>query len=160
MYINKGSLNYLEKDLSNAKVIDKNIFIIDSIAIKSLNNRVYSNENDNSLVLMLNIYNYNILLMGDASKKVEKDIIASYKLERADILKVGHHGSETSTSEELLGKIWVKYAIISAGKKNKYNHPSKDVIKLLKEYKIRILNTIDDDTIIFKIDKKILRIIN
>ncbi len=155
IYINKGSLNYLEQELKNAIKINKKVYKINNnFIIESLNNKIYSNENENSLVLLLNIYDYKILLMGDASKITEKDIINSINLNNINILKVGHHGSNTSTSEDLLKEINTKYAIISAGKNNKYNHPSREVIKLLEKYNIKILSTIENNTIIFKVNKR------
>lgn len=66
--------------------------------------------------------------MGDATQDIEKEI----KCEKIDILKVGHHGSDSSTSTEFLNRIKPTYAIISAGDNKKYNHRTKDVLQRLK----------------------------
>ena len=87
--------------------------------------------------------------MGDASIKVENDLIKKYDLKNIDILKVGHHGSITSTSLEFVNKINPKYCIISVGKNNKYNHPSKEVINRLN--KCIIYRTDKDGSIEFTI---------
>ncbi len=98
------------------------------------------------------IKNFKILLMGDASIEVEKEIIKDYSLSDISILKIGHHGSSTSTCEELLNETKPLYAVISAGKNNKYNFPKVSVINLLNKSKINIVSTINKNTIIFQIN--------
>ena len=73
--------------------------------------------------------------MGDASIKNEMELINKYKL-NIDILKVGHHGSNTSSDETFIKSINPKYSIISVGKNNKYNHPNKEALNNLKKSKI------------------------
>lgn len=80
-----------------------------------LNNKIYDNENDNSLVLYFEILNKKILLMGDAGVNVEKNILEEYNIKNIDILKVGHHGSKTSSNQCFIDKINPKYSIISVG---------------------------------------------
>ena len=82
-----------------------------------LNNKIYDNENDNSNIIYAKLNNVKMLLMGDASTKVEADLLTNYNLTNIDILKVGHHGSKTSSSEEFINNINPKYSIISVGKK-------------------------------------------
>ncbi len=154
-YINNDSINNYEIEL-NALKYDKNHFKIDNVEIINLNNKMYDNENDNSLVLLIKIDNYKILFMGDASIKVENDLIDEYDLKNIDILKVGHHGSDTSTSKEFVNKINPKYCIISVGENNKYNHPSKEVLYRLNDCKI--YRTDKDGSIIFKIKNNKLTI--
>ena len=74
--------------------------------------------------------------MGDAGVEVEEDLIEKYNLQDIDVLKVGHHGSETSSSEEFINEINPKYSIISVGKNNRYGHPNKGVIDNLEDSKI------------------------
>ena len=74
--------------------------------------------------------------MGDAGIKREKDILEKYNIEDINFLKVGHHGSKTSSSEEFINEINPKYSIISVGKNNRYGHPNKEVLENLKESKI------------------------
>ena len=111
-----------------------------------LNTRLYDNENDNSLVTYLKYQDYTFLFIGDASKLTEEDVIKKYKLPKIDFLKVGHHGSKTSSSKEFISKINPKYSIISVGRKNKYSHPNKEILKVLKDsnvYRTDTLGTIE-----------------
>lgn len=122
-----------------------------SIGNIKLNNYNYlinqNEENDNSLVIGFNLSNVDYLIMGDASKKVEKEIMNSYSNIKCDILKVGHHGSNTSTSEQFLTYLSPKEAIISCGINNKYHHPNDEVIRLLNKYHIKIRRTDYEGTI-------------
>ena len=108
--------------------------------------RKYDNENDNSNVIYTELNGYKFMLMGDASKLKEEDIIKKYKLAKIDFLKVGHHGFKTSSSKEFISKINPKYSIISVGRKNKYSHPNKEILKVLKDsnvYRTDTLGTIE-----------------
>ena len=108
--------------------------------------RKYDNENDNSNVIYTELNGYKFMFMGDASKLKEEDIIKKYKLTKIDFLKVGHHGSKTSSSKEFISKINPKYSIISVGRKNKYSHPNKEILKVLKDsnvYRTDTLGTIE-----------------
>lgn len=89
----------------------------------------YDNENDNSLVTYLKYYDYTFLFMGDASSMVESNIIKKYQLSKIDFLKVGHHGSKTSSSKEFINYTKPGYALISVGRKNKYGHPNKEIFE-------------------------------
>lgn len=121
-----------------------------------LNTRLYDNENDNSLVAYLKYQDYTFLFMGDASKLTEEDVIKKYKLPKIDFLKVGHHGSKTSSSKEFISKINPKYSIISVGRKNKYGHPNKEVLSNLDNSKI--YRTDQNGSIMFKIKDNKLEI--
>ena len=79
--------------------------------------------------------------MGDASIKSEEYILDNYNLENITILKVGHHGSRTSSSEEFIRTINPTYALISAGVNNKFNHPNVEVVERLEENGSIIFNT-------------------
>ena len=88
--------------------------------------------------------------MGDAPIYIEKQIMQNENNIPCDILRVGHHGSNTSTSED-----WIKFtspeeAVISVGKHNKFGHPNKEVISVLKKYKIKIRRTDLEVTIVFR----------
>ncbi len=121
-----------------------------------LNNKIYDNENDNSNIIYAKLNNVKMLLMGDASTKVEADLLTNYNLTNIDILKVGHHGSKTSSSEEFINNINPKYSIISVGKNNRYGHPNKEVLENLK--KSKIYRTDKVGSIMFKIKKNKLQI--
>lgn len=95
-----------------------------------------------------------LLLTGDASIKSEKYILNTYELPEIDILKVGHHGSKTSTSKELLKTIKPGLALISCGKDNKFKHPHKETIDNLKKYNINYLRTDKEGTITINLNTK------
>ena len=109
----------------------------------------YSEENDKSLVIGFKMMSKYFLIMGDAPKEVEKTIIREYKDLDCDILKVGHHGSNTSTSEEFIKHVTPEEAIISCGKNNKYGHPHKEVINILKRNNVIIRRTDLEGTITY-----------
>ncbi len=108
--------------------------------------KCYENANEGSLVLQISSKNKNLLLTGDAPKKIEEEVL-KYLDGNLDILVVGHHGSNTSTSKKLLKCKKPKIGIISVGKKNPYNHPSTEVLRDLKESNILILRTDQRGTI-------------
>lgn len=134
-YTNKGRKNSLEKKI-NINSLESKYLKIDDIEIYSLNDSIYNNENKDSLVLLFKIYNYKFLFMADADKEVEKNIIEKYNLKNIDALKVGHHGSKTSTDESFINEITPKYSIISVGKNNKFGHPNIETLNTLKKSKI------------------------
>ena len=147
--VNQDKLNHNELKIDNLIKVEQKI-VGTKTKIKSLNNKERDNENDNSLVLLIEIYNYQMLFMGDASKKVEEHIIKENNLS-IDLLKIGHHGSKTSSSERFLKEIKPITGIISSGRNNRYNHPSSEVITILDNLNIEYYNTQDTGTIIFKI---------
>lgn len=117
---------------------------------KALLNVVYVGENakdlnDSSIILKLIYGNNSYLFMGDASKKVEKEILT--KEIKADILKVGHHGSNYSTEKNFIEKVNPKYAIISVGENNVYHHPAEETLELLESKNIAIYRTDELGTI-------------
>ena len=155
---NKGNYNYLEKRL--IKVInDKNIkyykgikeLKLDNINLYFLNTDLYDNENDDSNVLYFKYENTKFLFMGDAGINKEKAILEKYNLKDIDFLKVGHHGSDTSSSDEFIEKIRPKNSIISVGKNNKYGHPKNTVLEILKDS--NIYRTDKDGSIKIKLNK-------
>lgn len=96
------------------------------------------------------------MFMGDASSTTEKEILNKYNLPYIDVLKVGHHGSKTSSSKELINEIKPNYSIISVGENNRYGHPNKEVLDNLEDSKI--YRTDQDGSIIFKIKNNKLKI--
>lgn len=96
-------------------------------------------DNGESVVILLKSINHQILLTGDADAKAEEKIITRYPHLDIDILKAGHHGSKTSTSDIFLDAITPKQVIISAGLDNRYNHPHPETIKKLQDRKIDII---------------------
>jgi competence protein ComEC len=110
-------------------------------------------SNDTSLVAKLIYGNTAFLLTGDAPRKIEDYLVAldGDSLD-IDVLKVGHHGSKTSTSDTLLGFASPEYAIISAGKDNRYGHPHQETIEKLLRFDVRVLETAKLGTIVFESD--------
>ena len=94
--------------------------------------------------------------MGDAGIEKEKDILEKYNLSNIDVLKVGHHGSRTSSSKEFIKEIKPKYGVISVGKNNMYGHPNREVLNNLANTKI--YRTDEDGSIMFKIKNYKLKI--
>lgn len=140
---NCGSYNDLERKLIkflNKKKIAYYSCIqelrVSKYKLQFLNTREYDNENDNSNVIYLNYNNYKFLFMGDAGVKKEKDILEKYNLNNTYFLKVGHHGSNTSSSEKFINIINPKYSLISVGKNNRYGHPKESVLDVLSNSKI------------------------
>lgn len=157
---NCGPYNDLEKEL--IKVLNKKKIkyyscikelSIDKNRLYFLQTKEYDNENDNSNVIYTELSGYKFMFMGDASTNTEKAILNKYNLPDIDVLKVGHHGSKTSSSKEFINEINPKYSIISVGKKNRYGHPNKEVLDNLKESKI--YRTDEDGSIMFSIDNKL-----
>ena len=155
---NCGEYNDLEKEL--IKVLDKkNIkyyscikeLNIDKCKLQFLNTKEYDNENDNSSVIYLNYNNYKFLFMGDAGVTRENDILKKYNLTNIDFLKVGHHGSNTSSSKEFINSINPKYSLISVGKNNRYGHPKNSILETLSNSKI--YRTDIDGSIEIKLNK-------
>lgn len=127
-------------------------FPIDIGNLRLENYNVYSNiwkeDNDKSLVIGFNLFSKQFLIMGDAPVKIEKEIIKKHPKLDVDVLKVGHHGSDTSTCKEFLDSIKPEEAIVSVGR-NYYGHPSKKVINLLSSKKIKIHRTDLEGTIVY-----------
>ena len=160
---NCGEYNELEQEL--IKVLDKKKIPyyrcikelnIDDNKLYFLNNRDYGNENDNSNVIYTGLDGYKFMFMGDASTITEKEIMNKYNLHDIDVLKVGHHGSKTSSGKTFIDKINPKYSIISVGKNNRYGHPNKEVLSVLNNSKI--YRTDQNGSIMFKIKNNKLKI--
>ena len=120
--------------------------------LENLNYMNTDNENDASLVINIRYKNKYMLFMGDASIKTEKYLLNNYNFSNIDVLKVGHHGSITSTSEEFLKEIRPKIGLISCALVNKFKHPSNEVIKRLKKYNITLYQTRYDGGVNINLD--------
>lgn len=109
--------------------------------------------NDGSIIAKLVYGNTSLLLMGDAPQNIEKYLVSldGGNLD-VDILKLGHHGSKTSSGDALLSVSSPEYAIISAGAKNRYGHPHKEVLDRLTKYNISALGTYQEGAIVFESD--------
>jgi competence protein ComEC len=109
-------------------------------------------HNNDSLVLEMTYGRRTILLTGDAERSIEDDMIASGGLGPVTLLKVGHHGSRTSSSEEFLDQINPRFALISDGYKNQFHHPHPDVLNRLAEHHTTVFRTDQRGLITFRTD--------
>ncbi len=97
------------------------------------------------------------LFTGDAETEAEMEAVKSSKNLKSDVLKVGHHGSTTSSTDSFLKEVSPKIAIISSGLDNSYGHPAKETLKKLSYYKTKIFRTDEDGTIILTSDGKYIK---
>lgn len=111
-----------------------------------LQKRMAKDENDSSIISYFTYDHLNYLFMGDASKEIEKQLMDTYDL-KADVIKVGHHGSNTSSDTAFLDSLDCRIALISAGYKNKYDHPSTETLKTLDHLHIHTFCTSTDGSI-------------
>lgn len=125
---------------------------IDKYKLHFLNTKEYDNENDNSNVIYFKYNNYKFLFMGDAGIEKEKDLLKKYNLGNIDFLKVGHHGSNTSSSKNFINIINPKYSLISVGLNNRYGHPKDSVLNILSNS--QIYRTDKNGSIEIKINNK------
>jgi beta-lactamase superfamily II metal-dependent hydrolase len=116
----------------------------------------YESLNNYSAVLKLTYGETSFLFQGDAEKESEEDILKSAygsKLE-ADVIKIGHHGSSSSTTREYLLGVKPEYAVIMVGKDNDYGHPHKETLGLLSQKGIKVYRTDEQGTIVAESDGK------
>lgn len=107
--------------------------------------------NERSVVMLLEENNYKVLLTGDSGDQAEKGMLEGGVLEKIDLLKVGHHGSKYSTGAEFLQIVNPERAIISVGEKNRYGHPTQEVIARLTQIGAEILRTDRDGTVVIEL---------
>lgn len=112
----------------------------------------YEDLNNYSPIIKIQYGETSFLFTGDAQKDIEKEMIASNENISADVLKVGHHGSSTSTTKEFLNKVRPCIGVISVGTDNSYNHPNTDTLKRLKYNNIKVYRTDKDSLIILSSD--------
>lgn len=164
LYINLYSYSKIE--LIKIKRLCKinNIELIDATTIQfiQLNNSKISflhgdipnsnDKNEHSIILLIQYQRYKMLLMGDATKNNESKLMKIYQLPKIDILKVGHHGSKTSSSASFINLIKPTISIISSGKNNKYHLPNPETLQTLRSTNSSILNTQDVGEITIDLD--------
>ena len=131
-----GALDSLEENFYVKEVVteaSKFPINIGGITFNNYNSHIaeYTEENDQSLVIGFHLMHKDFLVMGDAPIAVERNIIKEYPDLKCDILKLGHHGSKTSSCDEFIKFTSPEVAIISCGLNNKYGHPNKEVISTL-----------------------------
>ena len=140
-------LNAIERNNVNVdktlKASKETQYAIGNANWKVLSVDAKNNLNDSSIVIELDYENTKYLFMGDATTRVEEMV----EWNEVDVLKVAHHGSNSSTSQLFLEKIKPKYAIISVGRDNSHNLPDIDIIERLKNNNIKIYRTDENNTI-------------
>ena len=150
---------YIEKAISlieyKVKMLKKELNI-DNNKLHFLQTKEYDNENENSNVIYTELNGYKFMFMGDAGVGKEKDILEKYNVSKIDVLKIGHHGSKTSSDKNFIDEMNPKYSVISVGKNNRYGHPNKEVLNNLDNSKI--YRTDQDGSIMFKIKNNKLKI--
>ncbi|MDF2987350.1 MAG: internalization-related competence protein ComEC/Rec2 [Eubacterium sp.] len=137
----KGDLIRIDRE-TQFKVLNPLKFSIDSLSQQSLNN--------SSLVLKLLYKNISVLFTGDSELPVEERLLGEDVNIRADMLKVGHHGSVTSSSEAFIDMVKPRYAVISVGEHNKFGHPSQFVVDRFQERGIKLYRTDQCGAVIVK----------
>jgi competence protein ComEC len=135
--------------LTPARVGDKYDLGSSYFEILSPKGNDYDDLNDYSVVINLNHKNNNFLLCGDAETKVEKEMLNDKLLRDVDVLKAGHHGSSSSSSNDFLEKIMPEYFVVMCGEGNSYNHPSEKTIEKFASYSKNIYRTDINGNIIF-----------
>lgn len=158
--LNNGEHSDYERELLNNLNKENYITYIDKLKLNNnniyfLNNKIHNTENDNSNIIYFEYLKYKFLFMGDSSFVVEDYLIDNYNLKDISFLKVGHHGSSTSTTKEFVDIINPKISLISVGQNN-YGHPSKEVINNLSNS--LIYRTDEYGSIKFKIYKDKVKI--
>jgi len=132
-----------------------------SVQVLAPNSSSYEDLNNYSIVLKIKYKNTSLLLACDAEEILENEILAKGYDVKADVLKIGHHGSSSSTSLQFLKKVSPKYAVISVGQDNKYGHPHAETLEKLNSTGVQILRTDTEGSIVIisdgskiSIDKK------
>jgi len=143
--------NLIEKEGSNTKIARagqriilqrKPLIYLDILnPLENLDGKEFEDSNDSSIVAKLVFEKDSFLFTGDITEKAEKKIISSGAFLDSDVLKIAHHGSKTSTSQEFLERVLPEIAVIQVGKDNSYGHPSPEVLAKIEEFDIQCLRT-------------------
>jgi competence protein ComEC len=135
-------------------------FNLDGVDFEFLapNSKWYEDLNNYSAVLKVSYGQNSFLLMGDAEKLSESEILKKGFNVKADVIKIGHHGSSSSSSKAFIKAVNPKYAVISLGKNNDYGHPHRETIKLLNDLNISICRTDINGTVSFVSNGKNIKI--
>lgn len=126
--------------------------VLFSVLSTGAGNTVSDDENDNSVVMRCDIGENSVLFTGDATEKCESEL-DDIMIKDIDILKVGHHGSKTSSSKEFIEKVKPRFALTGVGRDNSYNLPSKEKVAEFAEMKIPVLRTDLDGTVEIRLNE-------
>lgn len=114
----------------------------------------YKDLNNYSIVILLEYNGFSFVFTGDAEKKSENEIPENFILPQIDVLKLGHHGSDSSCSDKFIDAIQPRYAVIEVGEGNSYGHPSSDIVTKLSKYFDKIYRTDINGNIVFTVTGK------
>lgn len=145
-YDHSGALSSLKANFKVKNVVNSSKYFplkVKDFSLINYNNFIDedSDENSKSLVIGFSLLNLNFLITGDAPIEIENKIMKNYANIPCDVLKIGHHGSNTSTSDKFIKYLNPKEAIISVGKNNKYGHPNDSVLKILSNNNVEVKRT-------------------
>ncbi|MBR2714669.1 MAG: MBL fold metallo-hydrolase [Ruminococcus sp.] len=144
--VDKNDVNFIDPKVGDTYNFGESDFTIMGPA-----SSFYEDYNDYSVVTKVRCSTYSFLLMGDAENQAERDILDTTLSLKADVLKVGHHGSKTSTTPEFLEAVDPDYAVISCGKNNEYGHPHTEILSLLDDFSVKTYRTDELSTIIARV---------
>ena len=135
-----GNVERLKRDFKVREIVEsgKNIFY-NGLLLKYHDLGTFDNDNDNSLVYSMDAGGIRFLFTGDISVDAENIFVQRYGPIKIDVLKVAHHGSDTSTGSYFVGSVLPEYAVISTS--GQYGHPKRSVLETLKNYKVHYFNT-------------------
>ena len=152
---NERSINIIYVQNGNSLQIGKNSNKIELKILHPQRDLISNNPlNNNAIVFKLIYKSFKMLFTGDIEKEAENLLLSNYFDLKATVLKVGHHGSKTSSTQEFLEKVSPKIALIGVGQDNKFGHPSSDVIERLKNQGAKIYRTDEDGEISILINNK------
>ncbi|RIM64370.1 ComEC/Rec2 family competence protein, partial [Staphylococcus xylosus] len=149
-----------QSEQKHIKLIDfKNIqqFNLGKANITLLDATINHSEdlNEHSIITYIEYNKIKMLFMGDASINNEQILLRNFELPKIDILKVGHHGSKTSTSNEFLQKIQPKICLVSVGKTNRYQLPNQEIITKLKRLGAKVFQSNENGEVTIKLTPKL-----
>ena len=147
-----------QKESRDIEILNANEMIGEKLVVNELELTIlaplkdnYDDSNDYSVVLMARYGNKRVLLSGDAEKESEEDMVSKYSTSDldCDVFKLGHHGSRTSSSQELLDLATPEYVVACCGEDNKYGHPHEEVLNRVKH--LKLYRTDEQGSIVFSI---------
>lgn len=131
-----------------------------NIKILAPTDKDYENINNYSPIIKIYYGKTSFLFTGDAEEELENEVLSENFILKANVLKIGHHGSNTSTSEEFLKDIQPQVAIISVGLDNSYGHPNYITLQKLNDNNVRVLRTDEDGTIVISSNGNNINVLN
>lgn len=140
----KSGLSLTTMNAGESKLIGKTHFYALGPIVKA------ESANENSLVLYANLGGRSWLFTGDIGHDTEKQLIRAYPNLRADVLKVGHHGSKNSSDSKFVEQLAPEYALISAGRGNRYGHPAIEVLEILHDHKVSTFRTDESGAVLYE----------